>query len=493
MVFIDMDRILKLVVCAVLFSGLICPVARAQVGKWSTPADSLAAEGVPVPDSLYRGFNALQYSMQKRYRPEDEIFYKVDSSYVFGSGKLGYMFVTANFVSDHITDGNSDSFSWTKGLEFALGWRSSIYNSWRLSASYGGFNRNSDLKQFRRAGLGLEHNFYLVSYLDGFKRIRFFDLYTVLGAGTDFFFSSGTRWAFNTIGSTTLAPWVKLGIGSQFKFTERLSFTLSPQFIVYPVQGVLDNSGGVANIDKHQYNSAFSFRAGLQIDLGQCFDGQRNAQLHQLAEEGIISRSSYRTEFSLSENPTFVSVSAGAQFQNGSAMWDTTPYGDSFRETIVVSYGKWTSPVLGVRASGFHGRNIWKTIDSKVSGGVADKKKNATYEGLRAELMVDPLGAGKDTRYDLRFSVPLILGVETGIMAKRDYDYTMSRAYFGLCLGVQPRVRIFKRWSIFAEPHCTILPYSYYRVEDSKLQESGTNYWDAVFSLSLGVEFALPR
>lgn len=460
------------------FLLLATGVARAQDGVvWSTVADSLAAEGVAVPDSLYKGFNALQYSMQRRYRPDDEILYhKADSAYVFGDGRKGYAFVGFGSLADFLNDSGADSNSWIRGAYLDLGHRFHQYNSLRLGLSAGQFYRNSDYRSFYRAGLSFEHNFYIVSYLEGFKRIRPFDVYTVAGLGADVFLGSDkTGETFNNVGSITVAPYLKLGFGFQFKFGERTSLVFTPQYQLYPVQIVAVNNG-VGNIDARQYNSGFSIRGGLQFDLGDCFDGARTKEMQS-------------EDYSALDLPVFISLQAGVQFQNGNAARTTQSLLSALRESASLSVGKWMTPVLAARGSLYHGRDIWKRFTVETG---SDPGKLCQYDALRLELMLDPFGAGKSSRRDVGFSLPLILGLETGMMQKEDYSVDIKRAYVGLSTGLQLRYN-FSRLAAYLEPHCSFVPYTFNDVAFGQLLSNSKNYWDAVISLSLGLEISLGR
>jgi len=445
---------------------------------WASKADSLAASGVHISDSLMKGFNALNYSMQKRYRPTDEmLFTKFDSIYVFGAGRHGYWFIIADVMTDYISDGNPRSYSWTQGGGVTVGHRFKLYHSWRARLSVGQMYRNSDYRSFLRGGLSVEHNYYLVSYLNGFRRIRAFDLYTIEGLGTDVFFGSAKCGEnFSGVGSVTVAPYMKLGFGMQFKFCERVSFSVNPHFLLYPIQMVAKNNG-IGNIDARQYNYGFGLNGGIQVDLGDCFDGKRSKEMNEGGRNSMAT-------------PMFVSAHGGFQFQNGDAMWDTSKLISSLRENVVVSFGKWMIPSLAVRVSAFHGKNIWKQFSSEVGQGV-ETDKYCHYNGFRAEVMMDPWGFATDSRKKLRFSIPLIAGFEGGIMRKEEYSFDINRRYVGFSFGVQPRYNVGGRFAIYLEPHLSLVPYSFNDVVNGQILDRSRNYWDGVVSLSLGLEISL--
>jgi len=447
---------------------------------WSTQADSLAAAGLPVPDSLYRGFNALEYSMQRRYRPTDEVlFHKADSTYVFGDGRNGYGFLGFGIEKDFYFGDKGSTVA--RGFNVEAGGRFHMYHSWRVDLSAVQFYRISDYRSFLKGGLSAEHNFFVISYLKGFNRLRPFDIYTVGGIGSDVFFgSSECGNNFSGLGSITVSPFLKFGLGFQFKFGERTSFVISPQYQLYPARFVvLDNGDG--NIDARSYLSAFNLKGGLQIDLGDCFDGIRTREM--------------RTEdFSALDNPIFISLQGGLQFRNGPAVRDAENFLGTLKECASISAGKWMYSYLAVRGSLYYGRDVWKQASS-------GENRFCQNGAMRAELMLDPFGFRKESRKDVRFSMPLICGLETGMMLKNDSKSDIDRAYIGFSTGLQFKYAFASRddrnrsgrCSIFLEPHCSFVPYTFNSIEDNKFSSHSTNYLDTVISLSLGLEISLGR
>jgi len=360
-----------------------------------------------------------------------------------------------------------------------------MYHAWRIDLSASQFYRNSDNRSFLRGGLSAEHNFFIVSYLNGFNRLRPFDIYTVEGIGGDLFLgSSECGDHFSDVGSITVSPYLKFGLGFQFRFGERTSFIISPQYQYYPARFVVRNNGE-GNIDAKTYHSGFNLKGGLQIDLGKCFDGRRTREM--------------RTgDFSSLDNPLFISFQGGLQHQNDHSIWYTGNFSNSMRESMSFSVGKWIRPYLSFRGSLYYGRNTWKQVKTYTA---SEGIKICRYSALRTELMLDPFGINKNSRKDVRFSMPFIFGLETGMMQKKDSELNINRAYIGFSTGLQLKYALSSkedrhrsgRYSIFLEPHCSFVPYTFNDIEGNKLSSKSTNYCDAVISLSLGLEISLEK
>ena len=90
--------------------------------------------------------------------------------------------------------------------------------------------------------------------------------------------------------------------------------------------------------------------------------------------------------------------------------------------------------------------------------------------------------------YDKGFNLALTLGPEVGFMMKKDpYREDIRTLYSGLTVSLQPRVRIWRGLGVFMEPRVSIVPYSAYAWKHDR--PMNRNYYDAVLSVSLGVEY----
>ena len=116
------------------------------------------------------GFNALDYSMQKRYRPHDEPFAK-------------YTFFYVHAGTEQYIRRSYSSFGWGPVAREELGFRVSKYSSVAIGASAGTLRRNSDVARALRVGAELQHYFDLTSYIGGYRPDRTVSLYTVEGIG----------------------------------------------------------------------------------------------------------------------------------------------------------------------------------------------------------------------------------------------------------------------------------------------------------------------
>jgi len=462
-----MDTICRKLICtlAVAFS-IIFGECALNGQNWSTVADSLAAAGKPVPDSLYYGFNALRYSMQHRYRPQHEAIEGRDSIALFGPNKHGFWSLSLGATSSHPVDANQYSYSWGNGVFFMAGHRFHPANGWKIMISANQFRRNSDYRTFMNPSFSVEHNLYIMSYILGFQRNRFFDIYTKEGIGVDAIMPKEDSFGLLDEASSLVTPNLHLGFGMQFRFSDRCSFVIEPLYQFYLTQFSLNERALTRS-----YKGNIRIMGGVQMDLGYGF--KKSNYGHYAA---------YGTE---NDYEFFASAAAGVQFQNGQAMMDSANIGSSLRECVSAYAGRWFLPYMAVRGGIFHGRDMWKQVKEPAA------KLCTSYEGLRGELMFDPVSLKSLSRREKHFSMPFILGIETGFMSKQDNVSPLQTLYAGFCGGLQLRYDNIGRMSIFLEPHCSVIPYSHNSVVDNTLKQYSSNYFDWVLSLQLGVEIAI--
>ena len=99
-------------------------------------------------------FNALDYSMQKRYRPQDEPF-----------ARHAFFYLQAG-TEQYIRRSHS-SFGWGPVAREQIGMRVSKYSSVAVGISAGTLRRNYDARRAYRGGAEIMHYFDLTSFIGG--------------------------------------------------------------------------------------------------------------------------------------------------------------------------------------------------------------------------------------------------------------------------------------------------------------------------------------
>lgn len=387
--------------------------------------------------------NALEYSMQKRYRPEYKKFANkrfADNLYIGLWGGLNGLFSRASY---EMSGGSEVGISATKFF--------SPYNAVRLSGVMNNGKRKLDNESWSSYGLLGDHLFNITTYADGFNPGRLLELSTVEGIGVHRSSLGGEK-------ATALD--VHMGLQLKMHTGTRLDFFFEPRVSLFT-----DNIDLSGDENWHGYDVGYSAYLGMNYRLG----------------------SSYRVddfEEPFMEN-TFVSISQGVQVQN-SALAREVGLLKAIGPSVSVSVGKWLLDYFGLRLSAFGAYDSWK-LDHK-----RNMDKLAAYGGGRLEAMVNPYAFfSKDVR-SVKWGVIPMIGVEAGMMKKQDNEEMISKTYAALTAGVQFKYYVDKNFALFLEPRFSSVPYSFTEKNFiGKVEE--TSFSDALWSLSMGVEVRRPE
>lgn len=414
--------------------GLFCLIPFLSVGAQQ--------DSTGVKD---RGFNALQYSLQKRYRPKGYEFSNKDwSDHLYLSGQLGFEGIAPRQGAD-IRGGSR--FSIAAGKLFTPA------HSARVSLNGGWFGRETSNEKLSHFGIGASYLFNITAHLKGYDPSRLFEVSTVSGIGYQL--STGAGETFH-IG--------ELHLGAQFKLNihRQLDFFVEPQFTFYS-----DGIDHYSQKNWHKYDMGYSASIGVIYRLKDPLKSQK-----QLGS---------RDRHSLLEN-TFISVAGGVQFQNSDFVKEMGIL-NSIGPHINVSVGKWYTPYLGIRFSGFYSTDKWHEFSPQ-------QFETTTYGGLRVEGMFNVLGL-RDTDSKRRFSLSGLLGAEAGYMNKTDEKSPLKSTYLGLTGGVQLAYRFTRNLSVFIEPRGSLVPYSNIeKAPENWRTDIRKKYSDNLFNLNLGITWA---
>ena len=132
---------------------------------------SLPAQEVVADTS---SFNALEFSMQKRYRPENEPF--VSERF------LDNTFLRLSVGSCGLFPNSASSYSQGPVASVYIGKMFGPLNAVSVGASVSEFRRNVDGVRVWRGGVGFSHSFNFSSYFYGYSPSRILSISTLEGA-----------------------------------------------------------------------------------------------------------------------------------------------------------------------------------------------------------------------------------------------------------------------------------------------------------------------
>ena len=394
-------------------------------------------------DSDTSSFNALEFSMQKRYRPSDAKFV---------SGKfMDNTFLNVKAGGWSLFKNSTSGYSQGPAFGVSFGKQLNIYNGISLGLSGGGLLRNADGVCVWDVFVDISHSFDLTSYFRGYDPSRVLRVSTYEGAALGFVRASD-RSSFGA----------KLLVGLEF------NAQVARDLDIFFRPSLLFGSDGLDCL-----SSPARCHGGYSLDFGVTTHFNR----FRAPDDG--GRESFGQWFT---RDAFISVSAGAQFQASDLVSETVGFIPSARESLNLSYGRLLAGPLSARLSAFYGRDIWKEFSD-------GRQKNCFYGGVRGELMFDPMFWHRTGRGV--FSMPLLFGPEVGLMLKPDESYAIRKLYLGFTGGIQLRFNLARHFGLFLEPRVSIVPYSWKSRSGNVLITTLANWYDALYSLQLGVNIPL--
>jgi len=196
-----------------------------------------------IPTSKY-GFNALPYALQKRHRPDDELFARkrhFDNSFL----QIGYGLENVAY--------NAGTYSMLKNMNISYGKRVMMFSSFLASLTCGSLHNMISDANVRFNEFEILHSFHLTSLLHGYSQKHLFELSTLEGIGIDAIHESDA-WRMN--GN------VMIGLDMQLRLSHTISFIVNPHFKVYT-----DGIDGDLAENWRSYDFGYGVSAGIRFNL----------------------------------------------------------------------------------------------------------------------------------------------------------------------------------------------------------------------------------
>lgn len=434
-----------------MYVGIL--LASYAYGQQNNPQDSVVADQDSMQlqrrmanDTAYRvKFNALRYSMQKRYQPKGMEF--VNKKF------LDNFFI--NFWGGYNRIIPQGGMSLSGGPEIGLS--ASKYfspkNGVRLYGTWQSANRQSDNEKWVNYSVGVDHLFNLSAAFGGYNPYRMLELSTVEGFGVH----------HATLAGQKKNAWdLHLGLQMKLSTGTRLDVFLEPGFSFY-ADGI--DISGVNNW--HKYDIGFNGRIGMNYRLGT-FTPRGSTEA---GDENFLDN-------------TFISAAMGLQAQNSSLAREQGLL-SSTGPVFNVAVGKWFLDLFGFRLSAFGSYDVWKT-----------NKKSAIdrmtlYAGGRGEVMLNPFAFFKKDVRSMKWGIIPMFGVELGMLKKQDEKELISKSYTGVSGGIQFKYYPVENMAFFIEPRLSFAPYSFTeKTISGKVNEY--SFVDKLMNVSVGIELRRP-
>lgn len=434
--------------CLGLLMNPILAQQQDSIAKAREEADALdaAMRKRSEEDSAYQiKFNALRYSMQKRYRPNGAKF--VNDSFFdnFFIGLWGGYNRIVPRAGVDLTGGGELGMSVSKFFTPSVGVR--------LSGSWSSAKRQSDNEPWSSYSVTADHLFNLSSAVAGYDPNRMLEVSTVGGLGYHISSLAGQRKA---------AADFHLGMQLKLNTGTRLDLFFEPRLTLYTDGIDLSNEQ-----NWHKYDAGLSAVVGFNYRLGTYYKyGSTEA-----------------SEESFMEN-TFISAGMGMQFHNSELVRQQGILG-SMGPAYHVAVGKWFLDSFGLRMSAFGSYNSWKRAE------LGDIDYMTLYAGGRAEVMINPLAFFRKDVHDMRWGIIPMVGVEMGMMKKQDTKGAITKGYAGWTGGLQLKYYASDNFAFYIEPRMSKVPYSFSeKTTSGRVNEY--SFYDHLFNASIGIELRRP-
>ena len=192
------------------------------------------------------GFNALEYSMQKRWRPSNSEFR--------GDRFSDNLTLSLGGGVEQLLERSTSSYSLGPLMRASIGKDLNVTNNLFVGVSAGMFRRNRDGAKVLRGGLELGHSFDIASYFWGYDPDRKLGLGTVEALGFNLSRASG-QYRFSAS--------VSLGLRLKAMVAKDFEFFFQPDVSFY-TDGI--DCSSAANWQKFDFGYGFSFGALLHVN-----------------------------------------------------------------------------------------------------------------------------------------------------------------------------------------------------------------------------------
>lgn len=407
---------MKRILLSIAFISLFCSASRLDAAQ---AQDSLAV----------RSYDASDYSLMKRWRPQDAVPFgtKAADNLFFGVSGSGYRTMYRGYsVGPH--------------LSFHIGKWFNPYSALRIAPGVGYYFDNGTKARIKQVDIKASYMFNFMTYFGGYRPSRFVEIMTVTGLGYTYGWSSYPSHAVTA----------HLGLNFTAHIMQNVRMFFEPL-----VELSVDGLGRPANAVKYRIMPYLIGTVGLSVRLGE--DSWDNVP----------------------SGKWYLQLMGGTQMQISDVARNELSMSDAFGMHFSFGVGRNYWHWAGLRLSFAYSKNNWeKTLGRKLLA--------SQYAAGRIEATVDlvSLIMGRESS---RFCLSVMAGPEAGIFVK-DRIGRRYTPYVGITGAVQAKTRLSDKFAIFVEPRATMIPYPGL---SSANASSYTNYYDGIFNCSLGVEYRL--
>lgn len=355
--------------------------------------------------------NALDYSVRDFYKPKGYQFYKGILQNLYYGVSAGYEQVLPQAE-------NAPKLNIVQVMG-QVGTRLDKLNSLRISLGAGwGYNYQRGLRMARVSGR-LDYMHDITTHFEGYNSSRWLDVQSLVGIGANYTFFNGT-------GRKKFAPEAHTGVQLKIFTGPHAYLNVEPYIGIGGPQMDYEYLRNWRGFDLF-YGANLTYEFSLNDNLSKAARVKfMLSRLEKFPEETYETNELWR-------RPWFVEFSGGLNWSEKTTLKEYTPK-SATGHTTTISIGKWWSPVLGFRFSGFTQIAKRQQIDYEGQGwdaypyGDMTETFNTHYMGIRAEALFNPLGFFyKSFSWNQPFGGYVFFGLGYGTLSK--YKRTFVEKY----------------------------------------------------------------
>ena len=355
--------------------------------------------------------NALDYSVRDFYKPKGYQFYKGILQNLYYGVSAGYEQVLPQAE-------NAPKLNVVQVMG-QVGTRLDKLNSLRISLGAGwGYNYQRGLRMARVSGR-LDYMHDITTHFEGYNSSRWLDVQSLVGIGANYTFFNGT-------GRKKFAPEAHTGVQLKIFTGPHAYLNVEPYIGIGGPQMDYEYLRNWRGFDLF-YGANLTYEFSLNDNLSKAARVKfMLSRLEKFPEETYETNELWR-------RPWFVEFSGGLNWSEKTTLKEYTPK-SATGHTTTISIGKWWSPVLGFRFSGFTQIAKRQQIDYEGQGwdayphGDMTETFNTHYMGIRAEALFNPLGFFyKSFSWNQPFGGYVFFGLGYGTLSK--YKRTFVEKY----------------------------------------------------------------
>lgn len=462
-----------------LYTLLLLPLSADAEEILSVDSVNIVAQSdsaITSSKTTATGFNSLEYLMAKRYVPQSETFRK---------RWYDHLYMEVGLDVEHVFSPSPD-FKFTPATmgKLAIGKQFNKYNSLRVSG-IAGYTYQKDPYNFYMMKIGgrLDHIYDLSSYLQGYKANRKLSVSTVLGAGVMF-----SRFITNEGLAFSRGTAYEGHAGLQFKIYTGPQASLN----IEPYIGIATDNMDVSEPRNWRKYDGFY---GANVTYTHYFRNNLSPEVRKLLIENRKRKEELTRDSLLFSwrKPFFVELSNSMKISSHGFSDPLNHIGNGY----AASFGKWFSPVAGIRASVAsenatnHDELEWRNEGNTKNAKNDSEYPISNYKFIRMEALFNPLGFAPYYNWDAKFGGYAVIGLQYGYASQvwERGDFIKKRTH-GYTAGIHLWTKLSKDLQFFIEPRFEHNTFHIPRWTTGKNER----YKDDLATLNFGISvYSCPR